>query len=41
MIRSQLSPFWLLNMSFIDYLDRIEDHRKDINKEYNLDDMIF
>lgn len=28
-------------MSFIDYLDQIEDHRTDINKEYNLGDIIF
>lgn len=28
-------------MSFFDHLDQIEDHRKDINKEYNLGDMIF
>ncbi|MBU1619875.1 MAG: transposase family protein [Gammaproteobacteria bacterium] len=28
-------------MSFINYPDHIEDHRKDINKEYDLGDIIF
>jgi len=28
-------------MSFIEYIDHIEDHRKDINKEHDLGDIVF